>query len=103
MQFVAFLLAFTIALSPALLPGRQDLQPVDLPEGDGKQILLRACTTCHTLKEVTKFKGYYGREEWRDVIETMVAYGAKLDDSQTTALLDYLSKHFGPAPNVAPQ
>jgi hypothetical protein len=103
MHFAAFLLVFAIALSRAAVIENQDPQSVDLPEGEGKEILLRACTSCHTLREVTKFKGYYRREEWRDIIETMVAYGAKLDDSQATVLVDYLTKHFGPAPNAAPQ
>lgn len=33
----------------------------ELPDGEGKKILMIACTTCHGLEEVTKFRGYYTR------------------------------------------
>ena len=67
----------------------------DLPEGAGKPILIAACTECHSLKEVTKFKGYFGRDEWADVVRTMIAYGARLNDSQAGLLITYLTQHFG--------
>jgi virginiamycin B lyase len=75
----------------------------ELPTGEGKAILQSACTSCHDLKEVTKFKGYYDLDEWRDIIRTMVAYGAKLDDAQSATLAEYLAKHFGRKSIAAPQ
>ena len=75
----------------------------ELPAGDGKVILQAACTSCHDLKEVTKFKGFYGLHEWRDIIKTMVAYGAKLDDAQSATLAEYLAKYLGPKSNEAPR
>jgi hypothetical protein len=50
----------------------------DLPDGDGKKILQAQCTSCHELSEVTKFRGYYNRAQWRDIVVTMVEYGADL-------------------------
>jgi virginiamycin B lyase len=67
----------------------------EFPEGPGKQILQTACTTCHDLDEVTKFKGFYTRAQWRDVVVTMVDYGAKLQPGEIDALADYLNQHFG--------
>jgi len=75
----------------------------ELPAGEGKAILISACTSCHNLKEVTKFKGYYDLEDWRDIVKTMVAYGAKLDDAQSTTLAEYLAKNFGRKSNEAPR
>jgi competence protein ComEA len=69
----------------------------DLPDGDGKQILLTSCTACHDLTEVTKFRGYYTRDEWRDIVRTMVEYGAKVQDKDIDVLVDYLAKNFGKA------
>ena len=64
-----------VATSPTdASPHQQD---ADLPDGAGKKILQASCTTCHELDEVTKFKGYYTRTQWRDVVVTMVDYGAK--------------------------
>ena len=57
----------------------------ELPDGPGKKILLRACTTCHDLDEVTKFKGYYTRAQWKDIVVTMEEYGAELADGEIDA------------------
>ena len=67
----------------------------DLPDGDGKTILQASCTACHDLTEVTKFKGFYTRDEWRDVVKTMVEYGAKVKASDVDVLVDYLVKNLG--------
>ena len=69
-------------------------QAAQLPEGEGKKILESVCTVCHSLKEVTKFKGFYSRENWRDIIRTMVADGAALKDAEAPVLIDYLTKTF---------
>jgi hypothetical protein len=67
----------------------------DLPEGEGKKILLAACRHCHELDEVTKFRGYYDRSQWRDVVVTMKEYGAPVDERQVEVLTDYLTTHLG--------
>jgi cytochrome c5 len=67
----------------------------DLPDGAGKTILMRACTTCHGLAEVTKFKGHYQRAQWNDIVVTMAAYGAEIDSQEIEALTDYLTQHLG--------
>ena len=66
-----------------------------LPEGEGKQILETFCTNCHEFNEISKFGGYYDRRQWRDVIVTMIEYGAPLDARQIDQLADYLAQHFG--------
>jgi mono/diheme cytochrome c family protein len=75
-------------------PQREDTNKVDLPDGDGKKILETTCTTCHGLDEVIKFKGYNTKDEWRDVVVTMVKYGAELKEPEIELLVDYLGKHF---------
>lgn len=67
----------------------------DLPDGDGKKILQASCTACHDLTEVTKFKGFYTRDDWRDIVKTMVEYGAKVKESDVDVLVDYLTKNLG--------
>jgi len=67
----------------------------DLPDGEGKKILIAACTTCHELNEVTKFKGYYTRVQWRDIVITMKEYGAQVDERQVDVLTDYLNQTLG--------
>lgn len=67
----------------------------ELPDGDGKKILLTACRSCHELSEVTKFRGYYNRAQWRDIVVTMMEYGAPVDEKQVDMLADYLAAHLG--------
>ena len=66
-----------------------------LPGGAGKQILQASCTSCHDLGEVTKFRGYYNRAQWRDIVVTMVQYGAKVGEKDVEVLTDYLVEHLG--------
>jgi hypothetical protein len=67
----------------------------ELPDGPGKKVLQRTCTTCHDLDEVTKFKGYYTRAQWKDIVVTMREYGAVLEDQEVDALADYLAGAIG--------
>jgi hypothetical protein len=77
-------------------PGARAAAPEDdLPEGEGKKILMASCISCHDLSEVTKFRGYYDRKQWRDVVVTMMEYGAPVDEHQVDVLADYLVQHLG--------
>ncbi len=67
----------------------------ELPDGPGKKVLQRACVTCHDLDEVTKFKGYYTRAQWKDIVVTMKEYGASLADGEVDVLSDYLAEVLG--------
>jgi cytochrome c5 len=67
----------------------------ELPDGAGKKVLLRACTTCHDLDEVAKFKGYYTRAQWKDIVVTMKEYGAALDEGEVEPLAEYLFAAIG--------
>ena len=67
----------------------------ELPNAPAKKILLRACTMCHDLDEVTKFKGYYARAQWKDIVVTMREYGASLADDEVDSLSDYLAETLG--------
>jgi cytochrome c5 len=89
------------ALIPQAAAGRQAKD--ELPEGEGKKILEASCTTCHDLTEVTKFRGYYTRDEWRDIVRTMIEYGAKVQDKDVAVLVDYLTRTLGkPSSEVPP-
>ena len=85
-------LAWTITAGTAAAQAKPENE---LPDGPGKQILHASCTSCHDLDEVTKFKGYYTRAQWRDVVQTMVDYGAELQPGEADVLADYLAQHLG--------
>ena len=44
---------------------------------------------------MTKFRGYYDRNQWRDIVVTMVEYGADLKQPEIETLADYLAQHLG--------
>jgi cytochrome c5 len=84
-----------VAIAGASSAPRAAAPGEDLPDGAGKKVLLRACTTCHDLDEVTKFKGYYTRAQWKDIVVTMREYGAALDEAEVEPLADYLFAALG--------
>jgi mono/diheme cytochrome c family protein len=85
--------AMTIAVTTAA--PRAAAPEDELPEGEGKKILVTSCTSCHDLSEVTKFRGYYDRKQWRDIVVTMMEYGAPVNEKQVDVLADYLTEHLG--------
>jgi hypothetical protein len=66
-----------------------------LPAGPGRPILQTHCTWCHDLRDVTKLRGYYTRPQWKDVVVTMVEYGAAVKPDEVEVLADYLNEHWG--------
>ena len=87
--------ALTIAILSVPSATRAAGPEEDLPDGEGKKILVASCTACHDLSEVTKFRGYYDRKQWRDIVVTMMDYGAPVDEKQVDILADYLATHLG--------
>jgi len=88
--------ATATAPSPSVPPTTTAEAAADeLPEGKGKQILLASCTACHDLREVTKFRGFYTRAQWHDIVLTMVDYGAPVAKTDIEVLADYLAEHLG--------
>jgi len=84
-----------------VLPARSQVQ---MPEGNGKAIVEKACTECHGLDRVTRPAGN-DREGWQDTINFMVSQGAKLAKDQISVVVDYLAKNFpdrSPKPAVIP-
>jgi competence protein ComEA len=87
----AGLMTVAITMAVPRAAGPED----ELPEGEGKKILVASCTSCHDLSEVTKFRGYYDRKQWRDIVVTMMEYGAPVNERQVDVLADYLTQHLG--------
>ncbi len=85
-----------LTVSAAPQQENKDAQAVELPEGEGKAILLRACTACHDLGGLKLFKGYYTEELWRELVVDMVRVGAQVKEDEITILARYLAEHFGP-------
>jgi hypothetical protein len=88
----AMLMAACASTAPrpiAVVPGS------DLPPGLGRTMLESSCTVCHDLREVTKFRGYYNRQQWQDIVATMMGYGANIKKDDVDLLADYLTQNLG--------
>jgi cytochrome c2 len=61
---------------------------------DGAALLSQRCTVCHTLERVeSKHKT---QDEWKQTVDRMVGKGAVLNSEEENALVEYLTKTYGP-------
>ena len=65
---------------------------VTLPDGAGKDQMIKVCGVCHEAQRVASIR--LTREGWQTTIGDMIARGAKATDEEFQAVLDYLSTHF---------
>jgi cytochrome c5 len=59
----------------------------------GKMILENACTACHDLDLVQDMK--LSKDEWADLVKSMISKGADVQDKDVPVLVDYLAKTYG--------
>ena len=69
-------------------------QAQDLPDGVGKDLVLKVCTQCHDVTRITTKKRT--KDEWNDTVDKMAVRGAKASDEEFETIVNYLAKYFGP-------
>ncbi len=69
-----------------------------LPEGKGKETVSSVCSQCHGLIYVTSSKKT--KENWQSCIESMVGFGAPLDEDEVDVVVQYLTANFGRTVNA---
>lgn len=85
--------ALLCALGPAGIQGQRGQQtPVQLPEGNGKEIVQTTCTQCHALNLVAN--AGYTRDGWQTVISSMI----DLPKDQSAVITEYLAKNYPEKP-----
>jgi competence protein ComEA len=74
-----------------LLPGpaRAD----DFPEGQGKDALMKVCTSCHGLESIPHLK--YSKKEWQALVYQMQDNGANATGEELDTIVNYLATNFG--------
>jgi virginiamycin B lyase len=82
---------------PAPVSGQRGGQPVQLPDGPGKELVQTTCAKCHGLNLITNSWGNT-RQGWHDLIGSMIA----LPKDQADTVTSYLATHFPvkPAPEA---
>jgi hypothetical protein len=83
--FATIVAAFLLAAS---------VRAQDLPDGDGKDLVLKVCTVCHEATRIASKKRT--KEEWNDTVDKMAARGAKASDEEFETIVNYLAKYLGP-------
>jgi hypothetical protein len=63
-----------------------------LPAGPGRDVIIRACATCHDLNIVTS--QHLSPQEWTNVVQTMSAKGAAASPVELKLIQSYLSNAF---------
>jgi cytochrome c5 len=70
---------------------QEEAAPVAL---DGKSLLGERCTECHDLGRVEQAKKT--EAEWKTTVQRMVGKGAKLNQAEQEAVIQYLAETYGP-------
>lgn len=74
---------------------KSNSQYPQLPEGAGKETLIRACSKCHSPNNVVA--NGQNREGWEQTLLKMAGLGAVGTDEDFTEIADYLVKNFPPS------
>ena len=69
------------------------VQAQDLPDGAGKDVVVKVCTVCHDTARIISKK--WTKEEWNATIDKMAARGAMASDEEFEIIVTYLTKNFG--------
>ncbi len=87
-----------LAISAAQLIAQRRAAPANdpLPDGPQKATVLKLCGTCHNAGIVAGKA--LTREQWGEVITSMIGRGAKGTDDEFAQATDYLAKNFPPKP-----
>ncbi|HUI80388.1 MAG TPA: helix-hairpin-helix domain-containing protein [Bryobacteraceae bacterium] len=64
----------------------------ELPDGAGKDILVRACVGCHKAEEFLSYR--HTREEYQAIVQRMAQRGARASSDELDIIADYLAKNF---------
>ena len=83
-RLATILTAFVLAAS---------VQAQDLPEGVGKDLVMKVCTVCHEVDRIVSKRKT--KEEWNDTVDKMAARGAMASDEEFATIVTYLTKYFG--------
>lgn len=65
-----------------------------LPEGSGKDAVAKVCSECHATDNIRKLR--LNRDDWSEKIGDMVDRGAEGTEAELAAVLEYLTRNFGP-------
>jgi competence protein ComEA len=95
-RFACWLRWRALFVACLLLPA---LHSADLPDGPGKEILLRACVGCHKADEFPAYR--HTRQEYQTIVYRMGDRGAHATTAELDTVAAYLFKNFPKAEDTS--
>jgi mono/diheme cytochrome c family protein len=89
---MAFLALLLLSLVVACSTAQVETLAPDAGTLDGKALTEERCSVCHDLGRVTAARK--AQEEWQATVERMVANGAKLNQAEQDAVIQYLAETY---------
>ncbi len=97
MSTIKFL--YLLAAFACLTPGfAADASAKLLPDGPGKDAVAKVCSECHATDNIRKLR--LSHDDWSEKIGDMVDRGAEGTEEELAAVLDYLTRNFGPESKI---
>ncbi|MDR2213262.1 MAG: hypothetical protein LBE21_06525 [Pseudomonadales bacterium] len=96
-RLVPFTLSALSLLCGAPFAAAQPVQPGELPDGEGKELVQTVCFACHTATNITGAAGY-DSAHWKELFNSMITLPA----AQADTIANYLAANFAPRPNRGP-
>jgi len=90
--------AIILLTAVALFAMADDNDAKMLPDGSGKEIVVRVCLPCHDSDHFRQRR--LNRDEWTDMVNEMLNLGAEASESEQTSIVEYLVHNFGPGSKV---
>jgi|SRR5579871_2001770 len=66
--------------------------PQEMPEGAGKQIILRECTGCHPPSQFTQY--HHSKEEWQAIVVRMAGRARSMTQQDIDTVTAYFAANF---------
>jgi competence protein ComEA len=85
--------AILMAMTMCLLWSADEEDVKKLPEGEGKDAVVKACFACHGAGNFRKAR--LTKDEWSDQVADMMDRGAQATDTEAARIIDYLALNFG--------
>jgi competence protein ComEA len=84
---------FHSLLTIAAVMGAQAVEPQELPDAAGKEIVMKACANCHEIETVIGSRRT--RLGWQQSVDDMISRGAEGSREEMDAVVAYLTTYFG--------
>jgi hypothetical protein len=92
MKAIPIAALFALCAMSAAAADAKPAAPADLPEGAAKAVVAAQCMGCHDLSRI--LNANHSAAEWRNVVNMMVAAGARLSPAEKDAVARYLIESF---------